>query len=853
MLTPKSDKKLVRKGTGLFEEVEEQTLFDRVNDAGAGVTTPATAAALGASPDQAKMVGTKAQKAPVLQQAVEKTQTLAGAQRLDAPRQQSSSPEQAAAQKAQQVRALGSLTTRVQSAVEAVLNQGATTATAGAAVNETALASTLGLSPAQVAAQKADPNSQYSKAMAALQQYSAAPQSEAALVALTAAGMTVEQAAAASGLLSTGVDATGAQLGAKTADNITVAQIDLGAMGFGSPAQLAGLLGVPEAQLTAMTIPQLQQAVEDMRRAEFNKMHALRQQLATLPANSMQAQEIRRQLSDMGQVGVTGVEQSVAQTAAEINTAEMIKIGGDTKSVEEVLKDSNLSSLVTRYLSASPQERDKILPADKFGDLRTWIENNQKALGDFVQSAEGTQKTFAQAQVDAKGIPTVAGVELSPELMAMVLPGYTPGTVVTSAQVADLRAQLDASLVGQIAKDGGAAAADIMRKLDPDTLNMLVQSGATAADIVKGHAMSQMISENTDILKILGWETTPKFILNGSTQARVEDAKAVIDAAANGKVSHLIADPGVLKLIKDGRITGADAAMWFRHPDALANPEIQAYIQNKQILPDAADRLLSDFASKKLAYKQQNDKAEKAKAATSVDHLVSMLFGGKTNLGTLNQTYRTAQVLATLGDKDSQGIVDRYRKLLDMDGSGEVDAGDMDRLKNGARPASLLEVLEGTNRDPFQKYDEFPDKTMDSEKVLSVDRMLQSPVFKTTESAMGAPNPSLRQRVAATHLARSTMEKVGLSEQYLNDLVRFKGYGYEKTPAGLGKISNLKQLDQAQEAIKNQMKMFQPGTENYQNALLALESVGAAYSVLWNSLQKDGTLTKHIQANGGKL
>lgn len=96
----------IRQG-GQIVETDDANLNDAAKLAGQSVapTDPSGAAAIGVNPDVAKMAGTPAQTAPVLETAAtgavpEGGKDLATAKRTDGPREDASSAETAAAERA---------------------------------------------------------------------------------------------------------------------------------------------------------------------------------------------------------------------------------------------------------------------------------------------------------------------------------------------------------------------------------------------------------------------------------------------------------------------------------------------------------------------------------------------------------------------------------------------------------------------------------------------------------------------------------------------------------------------------------------------------------------------------------
>lgn len=674
---------LVRR-EGLLYEEETPSLMDRVAQAGLEQppTTPAGAQALGGTQQQVAMAGTPAQKKPVLEQAVKKTETLQGAQRLEAPREVATGAEQSAATKAQQLAQLGSLGTRVQSLIEGELKKGAQQALGQARVSGDAVSQMLGLNDAQLAAQKADPNSQYNQVTTKLQQYAADPQNQQVLAELAGLGLTPAQAAQASQMWQSASQATGTGVAEAVANQATLGQLDVTQMGYASMDELAGTLGVTPQEAATMTVPQLQQRVADLQQETFSRIQTLQAQLAGMPPGSAQRQLIQRELADLGQVGVAGVEAQVAQTAADIQLADQVKVGNRQMSVEQALKDQNISDLIQDYISASPEQREAILPSAIYGDLRQWVDNNYAALGELVGHAQETQQQFSQAQQDYQAIGQLGGVQIPDTLLSQIIPGYMPGSVVTSDQVAAAQQTLASSPIGQLAQSDVPNKSVILSSLGPADLQEIQQRNLSAAQVADAFNRAEAVRGDAIAQQLMGGDEVPQFMWGVGDQNRAMYALAASKQLADAGATHLAQSEGFRDLLATNKIPVGQLKDWLTYKDVLDNDEIIGLIGDRKLTLKNAGAYLKDAGTKLSAHASTQKLEEQANNAKDLDELLAIVFGGSVTASTLNNSLSV-----------------ETRKILDTDKNGIIDNSDLAGLKRkvGDTPDVLTFLKKGTD------------------------------------------------------------------------------------------------------------------------------------------------------------
>jgi hypothetical protein len=640
---------ITRQGGTLFEETEE-TLKQRLEQLGledSAVTNQALAQSLGASPDSTKMIGTQAQKTPVLQAQAQKEQTLAGAQRLDQGRMQSSTAEQSAMLKAQQMSQLGSLSTRVQGLIESKL-QGLSAAApvSQAQVQQSALASQLSLTPEQLTRDLQDPESKASKVQASLislTQNPTGPLAEQAMKQLADLGYNERQVAL---MIDTSGAVTAKNAATQLEDTVKLGDLDFTQMGFGSQEEVATMLGVPATELANMTLPQFQEQVVKVQMDQFDRAQELKAQLAALPKGSAQRQVLEQQLRDLGQVGVKVMERKVAQTVKEIDQADKVTLGGETYSVDELLKDEKIESLIKEYIYATPERQQELLPSEKFGDLRDWINSNQLALADLTSELSATSEAFRETQEAYATMGNLnKDISLAPDILETLGIGYDPTKAVTSAEVeAQKQALLDSNVGKAITTADPKVNREIAAKLTPE--NTAILKDMSPAAIQDAHKYGDLSMDAT-IRDLAGIPEGADFVTDADQQAAIDAAIFIRD-----------------ELDRTGNLD------WIQNPDFM-----KLNVTQRKALAENPDRF-DEFTTFRNV---ERSLANLGDNPTMEQVLQIMLQDDTVDIENVTKNYNDLRLYAKLGDPEAAKMMVKWQRVLDPDNDG-IDADDAKSL-----------------------------------------------------------------------------------------------------------------------------------------------------------------------------
>jgi hypothetical protein len=650
---------------GQLVETDDTNTAQLAQLAGVPVTpsTPAGVAGVGANADQAKMAGTPAQKKPIFEQQTKPQDTLQTAERTETPRSQATSPESQAQQKASQLKSLGSLHTRV----EALIAQDLKSMTA--ATGELAQPQMQALRPevrtqAETLLQKVIQNPQDVTALAEATQF----WKENGLG--TVEGFSPEQ------FVATAQQTLGTQAASQVRDDVFLQNLSLSDAEKTSLDETFGT-----GNWEGLTVPQLSQKIEDLRQQEFNRVNALRAEMqsATGPRRAQLVQE----LAELGQTGVTGAEADVKELASQVNEADTVTIGGQQYEVAELLKDQQISDLVTRML-ADPKLLGEVAKSNP--EFAKWVTDNKAGLDKLAQDVAASQGKVRDTWKQKQALAKVGGVELSDAVMRSIIPDWDK--VTSGVPDASTSGIINLMKDPQVDARKKAALASALERstTDPDLMQQLAKLDAKSL----GYAfdVAQMIEDDrTGLLtQLTGVDATTDFILDEKKQKEMAKYRAITDsltqhaATAKDKGTYNIAmqDPAMVDLIKSGEFDSNDAKLLAARPERFEQ------------------------------YKQYAEVSAKFKAAKDIDSALDVLFGRDVDVSVINDEYKKARRMLALdpGDKAAKAKLDSYTQL-DSNADGKLDKQDLasivemgladlrpNNLKDG-KPVDLTAVLAG--------------------------------------------------------------------------------------------------------------------------------------------------------------
>lgn len=381
----------------------KQPTIGQLSSAAGLPTTPSTAVGAGmlpgTTPDQAKMMGTPAQKTAKVAQLGGETQ-LEQAVKLRAPSVASAEDEAKKRKSASLAQAMGTYGDKATELIERTFAnitgqqvQAAPTTTPEGGVAPEAAALSLKL---DTAAKQLEGKSDTEVAnITALinniaTEKDPAKRNAATLELNKQLGLTGANALSADmvpGLIAklpeTVAKAAEKQVKATIGEKLTVS--DLGNLGT-SPAELAALLGVDEAAISEMSLADLDNALASLTQTQFGETQAVQAGIVSGVLSQAEKNALRNVLATLEERGVAGAEFQVGQVAKDIVDGRQITIGDQQYSIEELLATDEMTDIVTQVLNDEKSEFSLALK-ETSPDIYNWIVSSRAGLENLVKEA----------------------------------------------------------------------------------------------------------------------------------------------------------------------------------------------------------------------------------------------------------------------------------------------------------------------------------------------------------------------------------------------------------------------------------------------------------------------------------
>lgn len=384
---------LIKQGTSL-KEVSESAYTNAMSTPGQQPSTAFGALKLGANQDQAKMIGTPAQKQKLAQDNLTATkapqpspqQTLQQSQRITSePAPQSDASQ--AKDKMDRFSQLGSMGLRLEGMIQQKLNAAKATQ-ATTVLDQTKINA---LAPAQ-----------QQSAQDALQGYLTARSSgdqEAIQQSLKAVANSLGLAAVDEKTIQQYFTAQGMEGGFDQAQKVTLGQLDLSEMG--GAEQIAADLGVGPDALANFSLEDFNKAIQDLESKEFNRVQELQAVLAN-PASPQQQEAALRELRALGYAGQTGTEQRFDTTQQQVTDSasqSVLKLGDREFSIEDITQDKELGELI-KNVASDEATLDEWLNSDdpETRSIAEWIKSNKDSIAATQMQMGAEAKSFRDVQ-----------------------------------------------------------------------------------------------------------------------------------------------------------------------------------------------------------------------------------------------------------------------------------------------------------------------------------------------------------------------------------------------------------------------------------------------------------------------
>lgn len=406
---------LIKGQSGQLTQVSEKGLQAKADALGMPIapTTPLSAAQVGANPDQAKMAGTPNQMNSAIRQSAARQQQgspevrLDDAQRLDAPRTESTLEEAARAATTKAMEGIGTLGNRVNEAVAQRLNslyssQASLTINAEAAT-EAGIEDTSALTD-HLATLLADDTTPEEKTAALneinrLHGFTSVEDGWKSPEEFLQYFSTSEQ-----GQLS---DQVRSVLGSSV--RLSDLQDGLGM----SNADLAAILGVDEEIIQELTVQEFQELIDSQLANMTGEIDSIHWRLSDPNVSAREKAELRSRLRDLGATGQRSVEVELNDLREALDRGDEVEFNGKRVSLDELLSDEYMSTVIGDYLM-NP-ERSSL--AEEEPSLVDWIETNREGLMAALDSLQSDLEKYDEMQTSKKNLNKIDAGALSDDIM----------------------------------------------------------------------------------------------------------------------------------------------------------------------------------------------------------------------------------------------------------------------------------------------------------------------------------------------------------------------------------------------------------------------------------------------------
>lgn len=164
-----------------------------------------------------------------------------------------------------------------------------------------------------------------------------------------------------------------------------------------TPAELASILGISEADVGNLTIGQLQERLTAKGQAEFAPVQATTAGMASGLLSSTERAALRDTLRTLEETGLAGAATQYASLLNDIDKGTTVRIGDQEFTVEELASSQQMTDIISQYLKGGDFAKDLAAAEPEFA---TWIESNRTALDAAVGLSVASTTGLKQIQTD---------------------------------------------------------------------------------------------------------------------------------------------------------------------------------------------------------------------------------------------------------------------------------------------------------------------------------------------------------------------------------------------------------------------------------------------------------------------
>lgn len=354
------------------------------------------ASGVGANPHQIKMIGTPQQKTSALAQASQPGQSLQDTLRQGQgnERSQATGAEASTMEKSRDLQNLGNIGDRVAGFVDAQRAKLQAAATANTPVEVQAAAQFNGKDVSQI--------------KGLLAQLRAAPGDQNLQLQVNQAlGYDTKQQLSPdqiNQLYQSATEAISSGAAGNVANDLTVEDLTQDPKFGYDSAELAHLLGLPEDQVKGMNIQNIRDQIQRIQADEYSNTTKLEQQAQSGSLGGAERALARTGAREASRVGTRSTEADMQHLEEQIANADQVSFGGKQYSVEDLLKDDNISGIVSNYLDSAEGSAERAQLEQTEPQLVEFIKKNQNLLSDAASRLSAGAQEFGDIQKSNQAI-----------------------------------------------------------------------------------------------------------------------------------------------------------------------------------------------------------------------------------------------------------------------------------------------------------------------------------------------------------------------------------------------------------------------------------------------------------------
>jgi hypothetical protein len=161
--------------------------------------------------------------------------------------------------------------------------------------------------------------------------------------------------------------------------------------------EISSLLGIPPEQVSELTFGELQNRLATIGQETFGETQDVRAGMVSGLLSPTERAALRDVLATMEETGIAGAELQVADIGKDIAAGTTVTVGGQQYSIEELLAADEMTDIVKQVLSDPKGELAQQLKVDS-PDLFNWIAKSEAGLKTLLAATETGVKEFKTIQ-----------------------------------------------------------------------------------------------------------------------------------------------------------------------------------------------------------------------------------------------------------------------------------------------------------------------------------------------------------------------------------------------------------------------------------------------------------------------